>query len=321
MHSPTAHIPLTDDQRRRIAALAERLEEAWGAAGPAALGPLLPPADDPLRAAALRELVKTDLEIRYRRGLAAALDQLPDGIARTGRRSDDALAELLYEEYRVRQRHGDRPPLESYQARFPRPVRRAPPARPRRPRAHPAGPAPTPAAPAGVSVSGAVHGKQPCAADRRRLRPRKPHRPRRLRRGLARRRPGGVLVAVKIIRRPADHEERIREERALEVVKQLHHHFLARTHQYHSDKESLFIVMELADCSLRDRLARGAEGRQRGPADRGAGAAVPRGGRGARLPARQGGAAPRHQAGQHPARWRATSGWRTSAWPACRSSR
>ena len=40
--------------------------------------------------------------------------------------------------------------------------------------------------------------------------------------------PGDFPCAVKIIRRPADHEERIREERSLEVVKQLHHHFLAQ---------------------------------------------------------------------------------------------
>ena len=236
MDQRAARSPLSGEEWRRVAALADRLEEAWAPAGRSALGPLLPPPDDPLRAAALRELVKTDLEIRYRRGLAAALDDYLTEFPELAAGPDDALAELLYEEYRVRQCHGDRPTLESYQARFPA-VRRAPPPGPGQPRAHAGGAGPD-AGRAGRRVrERGLHGKQPPAAHRRRLRPGKPHRPRRLRRGRRAPRPGGVLVAVKIIRRPADHEERIREERALEVVKRLHHHFLAKTHQYHSDKE------------------------------------------------------------------------------------
>jgi serine/threonine protein kinase len=66
--------------------------------------------------------------------------------------------------------------------------------------------------------------------------------------------PGGFAVAIKIITRPADHEERLREEKALEVVKQLHHHFLIRTHAYFPEEDRLYIVMDLADSSLRDRM-------------------------------------------------------------------
>jgi serine/threonine protein kinase/formylglycine-generating enzyme required for sulfatase activity len=64
-----------------------------------------------------------------------------------------------------------------------------------------------------------------------------------------------MAVAVKIIDRPADHEARVREERALDVIKQLKHHFLIQTHAYWSDADRLFIVMDLAEGSLRERLA------------------------------------------------------------------
>src|SRR5207247_415761 len=66
--------------------------------------------------------------------------------------------------------------------------------------------------------------------------------------------PGGFPAAVKIITRPADHEERIREERALNVIKSLNHHFLIKTIASWSEEDRLFIVMDLADSSLRDRL-------------------------------------------------------------------
>ncbi len=66
--------------------------------------------------------------------------------------------------------------------------------------------------------------------------------------------PGGFAVAVKIISRPADHEERLREEKALDVVKQLHHHFLIRTHAYYPEQDRMYIIMDLAEGSLRDRL-------------------------------------------------------------------
>jgi serine/threonine protein kinase len=66
--------------------------------------------------------------------------------------------------------------------------------------------------------------------------------------------PGGFPAAVKIIRRTADHEERRREERSLEVIKQLRHHFLIHTQQAFSEQDQLIIIMDLADSSLRERL-------------------------------------------------------------------
>ncbi len=275
MNPQTPRSPLSGEEWRRLAALADRLEEAWGGAGPVALGPLLPPADDPLRAAALQELIKTDLEIRCRRGRTATLENYLEEFPELAAAPDDVLTELLYEEYRVRQRHGDQPALESYQVRFPRmydalrqrvqenPV-------PTLTGHSPTPPLPSPAGREARSEWAVASGSTPYMESNRLLPIGGGYLLESLigRGGFGEvwraRAPGGVLVAVKIIHRPADHEERIREERALDVVKQLHHHFLAKTHQYHSDQDSLFIVMELADCSLRDQLREARKAGQEG---------------------------------------------------------
>jgi serine/threonine protein kinase len=66
--------------------------------------------------------------------------------------------------------------------------------------------------------------------------------------------PGGIRVAVKIIRRSLDHKESQRELAALELSKQLNHPFLIKTQAYYALKDQLYIVMELAGGSLRERL-------------------------------------------------------------------
>src|ERR1700686_4759395 len=54
--------------------LADSLEEAWKKGTPVDLAQLLPPAGTPARAAILHELIKTDLEWRWRQGQGAPLD-------------------------------------------------------------------------------------------------------------------------------------------------------------------------------------------------------------------------------------------------------
>jgi serine/threonine protein kinase len=66
--------------------------------------------------------------------------------------------------------------------------------------------------------------------------------------------PGGVEVAVKILFRALDHDEAQRELRALELVKKLRHPYLLATQQFWTRDDRLYIVMELADGSLRNRL-------------------------------------------------------------------
>jgi uncharacterized protein (TIGR02996 family) len=64
----------------------------------------------------------------------------------------------------------------------------------------------------------------------------------------------GSPVAIKIVRRSDDHEERLREERDLRLRQQLNHPSLLKIIATWSDEERLYLVMELTEGSLRDRL-------------------------------------------------------------------
>jgi serine/threonine protein kinase len=66
--------------------------------------------------------------------------------------------------------------------------------------------------------------------------------------------PGGVDAAIKIIYRSLERGEAEIELKALEVIKRLHHPFLLTTQAYWPTEDRLFIVMELADRNLSDRL-------------------------------------------------------------------
>ncbi len=66
--------------------------------------------------------------------------------------------------------------------------------------------------------------------------------------------PGGVKVAIKRILRTVDHPASQSELEALEAIKQLAHPFLLKTNAYWVFDDKLVIVMDLADCSLADRI-------------------------------------------------------------------
>src|SRR5262249_11275298 len=65
--------------------------------------------------------------------------------------------------------------------------------------------------------------------------------------------PGGVEVAVKIIHRPCEDRDARRELESLELMKRLRHPFLIQTQAFWPLRDHVFIVLELADGSLRDR--------------------------------------------------------------------
>ena len=77
----------------------------------------MPGAEDPLRPVALQELIKADLEIRWRRGLTARIESYVNDFPDL--KVGGTLSPLIYEEYRVRQMHGDKPPVTAYKDRFP----------------------------------------------------------------------------------------------------------------------------------------------------------------------------------------------------------
>jgi serine/threonine protein kinase len=76
--------------------------------------------------------------------------------------------------------------------------------------------------------------------------------------------PGGFPAAVKIIHRTAGNEGSNKERRALDIIKTLRHPFLLQTLDYQLQDGYLFILIELADGSLRDRLHEYQERGERG---------------------------------------------------------
>jgi len=118
----------------------DRFEAAWQEEAPPAIEEFLPPikagrrpADDPARRTLLHELVKIDLEYRWRRPERTSSPRqsrislpfrpnLEDYVERFPELGplQDIPIELIGEEYRVRQRWGDRPDRAEYLRRFPR---------------------------------------------------------------------------------------------------------------------------------------------------------------------------------------------------------
>lgn len=101
---------------------ADQIEAAWAKVtspqGSVELLRFVPKPGTKYRLAVLEELVKTDLEQRWRRGQQIRVEyylmRLPE-LGHNGRR----LVRLLTEEYRVRHDYGDRPNVQEFCQRFP----------------------------------------------------------------------------------------------------------------------------------------------------------------------------------------------------------
>jgi len=113
---------LDERQWEELQSLASLYEKAWRQVDPQGgsvnLEEFLPPPGAPLRTLYLHELIKADLEIRWLRHQPTCLEHYLPAFPELGA-PRDLPDELIYEEYRVRQLHGDRPGLENYRARFP----------------------------------------------------------------------------------------------------------------------------------------------------------------------------------------------------------
>src|ERR1700730_2288733 len=108
---------LEADQWDKLQDLADRFEEACKNGPVQDLAQFLPAKEDSLRAIALVELVKVDLEIRWRRTEGQPLESYLERLPELGT-SSSLSPQLIFEEYRIRQLFGDKPVLASYQVRF-----------------------------------------------------------------------------------------------------------------------------------------------------------------------------------------------------------
>jgi hypothetical protein len=269
---------LNSDQRRDLDDRARRLQSALRAGDTVIdLCRFLPPPGAPHRRAVLHELIKTELGVRYSRRQGGRLEEFLRRYPELGA-PEDLPAELLYEEYRLRQTFGDRPALGEYHDRFPLQFEQF-----RRLAQQAPGEAPptnyhtlAPPAPAGDPVLTVRQTSVPAAPTppvRRTSAVLPPGEGYQLLERIGNGQfgevyrahaPGGVVVAVKRILRSMNDESSRRELKAMEQLRELRHPFLLQTHNYYALEDRLIIVMELADGSLLDRFkecrAEGMEG-------------------------------------------------------------
>jgi serine/threonine protein kinase/formylglycine-generating enzyme required for sulfatase activity len=241
---------LNDAQWRELQECASRLDVALKS-GPEQLDlrQFLPSPDAPHRRAVLLELIKTELEARYRRGQSCRLEDFVRRYPELG--GPDALPDsLVYEEFRMRRLHGERPELDEYRSRFPGQFkglcrlseldRSIGIAAEREHEPSRVGAPSDPSAPSLRELSGYEkleligHGAFG-----------------EVWKALA---PGGVEVALKVVMLNLDHEATRRELKALDKIRRLRHPFLLQTHSFGMIDGKLTVVMELADESLNDRF-------------------------------------------------------------------
>jgi serine/threonine protein kinase/formylglycine-generating enzyme required for sulfatase activity len=254
-------VELTDANLEALEALASQLENAWKK-GTADLAAFLPETASPLRKHALIELIKVDLECRWRRGRTDGLDYYTDKFPELGR-TRDLPAKLIFEEYRVRHLWGDKPSLTQYEMRFPgqfEQLKRYLTDEPMPTVIHAATVVKPTVEQKNVSKTEHLPPTAPGTGYKDNTRQMGQYRMiERLGSGAfgevwKAELPGGILKAVKVIFRPIDHDEAKREREALELIKGLRHHFLLQTISFNAEDDKLHILMDLADCSLRDLL-------------------------------------------------------------------
>src|SRR5262245_7431049 len=227
--------------------LASRFEAAWKDADTVDLSAFRPPAGDPLRRIALNELIKTDLDARWQRGQIIGIEAYVEKYPDLGNVAVLSPA-LIYEEYRARHLHGDKPALAGYERRFPRQF----PELQRLVREQPL-PAISGSAPEAATEMKTFTTEQTLriGGDYKMIR--------RIGSGgfaevWQAETPGGFPVAIKRVLRPMEHAEAQIELRALGEIRQLRHPYLLQTRDYGLLDNRLYVVMDLADCTLSDRL-------------------------------------------------------------------
>jgi hypothetical protein len=110
---------LSDDKRQMLESWLVEFDLSWDEGRLAAWVARLPPPGDCLRRAALIEMVKIDLERRWRRGKRAGLEAYVKALPELGP-PDSLPADLIQAEYEARQHGGAPADLAEFARRFPR---------------------------------------------------------------------------------------------------------------------------------------------------------------------------------------------------------
>jgi serine/threonine protein kinase len=263
--SSSPHSDLSVSDRQRLRGIAERFALEWKSVPfenlRALLIEYLPDPADTLRPDALMKLVLIDFRRRWQAGERLRLEDYLELFPEMGR-SADLSATTIWEEWKMRRSLRDTVSVEEYRRRFPRQFAEfeqlvqadtktpegtmmTPP--------YDAAPSPTPAS---VDFGAATAVREEIKA------------PTRIIAGGGGFRmlecigrgsygevwraeaPGGVLVALKIVRWPVGHQLNQMELRSLELMKRLRHPFLVQLQSYWQADDKLFMAMELADRSL-----------------------------------------------------------------------
>jgi hypothetical protein len=110
---------LSAEQRQQLEALLAEFDQGWHEGQLASWVRRLPPADHPLRRAALLEMVKIDLERQWQQGRRALVEAYLHFFPELGTR-DSVSAELLLAEYEARRLCGAAADLTEFAKRYPR---------------------------------------------------------------------------------------------------------------------------------------------------------------------------------------------------------
>lgn len=216
--------------------------------------------DGRMRLAVLGELIKIDLDHRWSHGEKPLLDEYLKRFPELGP-THVVTPDLICEELRLRRKHNQNPNREEYQERFPaqyeavmREIERE------LPKTNVSGR--TDGSVRGqteMSSSSQIHKEAEEAAKNISEISTGYHKLEMIGEGhfaevWRAKAPGGIEIAIKVVRQPIDRDAAQRELSALELLKDLRHPCLLSTFQYWIQDRKLHIAMELADGSLRNRL-------------------------------------------------------------------
>ena len=251
---------LSDDQWKELERRADQFADKLAKGKPIDWNEFINDLTDSMRLAVLSELVKIDLAHRWSRKEKPLIDEYVDRFPELGP-LHVVSADLICEEFRSRSKYDRQPERDEYRERFPaqfeaviREIERELPKAMQSGRTDGSVRAETLASLGSeISKVAASTGKQVSEISTGY------HKIEMIGEGhfaevWRAKAPGGVEIAIKVVRQPIDRDAAQRELSALEIIKDLRHPCLLTTFQFWIQERRLHIAMELADGTLRNRM-------------------------------------------------------------------